>query len=125
MESKIDEFNNRLEIREKEKKLHEELMNKKLCEEEKKKREEDVEYQVLEKMKKNLDSDNNNEESKENENIDFNYKFFLSKDLVKNKSTIDPYQDYKEFFDIITEKKKKQIEDERNKILKKNNANTE
>ena len=126
MESRLNEFNNRLEIREKEKKLHEEFMNKKLDEEEKKKREEDVEYQVLMKMKKNLETDNNNEDDKENENIDFNYKFFLSKNLVKNKLHIDPYQDYKEFFNIITEKNKREKEEERNRILyTDNNIKTE
>ena len=36
MESKLNEFDNKLELREKEKKLHEEYMNQKFFEEEKK-----------------------------------------------------------------------------------------
>ena len=115
MEAKLNEFNNKLEIREKEKKIHEELMNQKLFEEEKKRREEDIEYQIFSKMKENLRNENYNEENnKENENIDFNYKMVLSKGLVKNKIKIDPYKEYKEFFKM--EKEKQDKDNKLNKI---------
>jgi len=112
MEAKLNEFNNKLEIKEKEKKIHEEFMNQKLFEEEKKRREEDIEYQIFSKMKENLRKENNEEDNKENESIDFNYKMVLSKGLVKNKIKIDPYKEYKEFYEL--EKEKKQKENERN-----------
>jgi len=103
IESKLNEFNNKFEIREKEKKLHEEFMNQKLFEEEKKRREEDIEFQVFSKMKENLRNENN-EQNKESENIDFNYKMVLSRGLVTNKLKIDPYKDYLEFYQITKEK---------------------
>ena len=92
MEAKLNEFNNKFEIREKQKKMHEEFMNQKLFEEEKRRKEEDIEYQIFSKMKENLKKENSDEEN--NENIDFNYKMVLSKGLVKNKIKIDPYQEY-------------------------------
>ena len=50
------------------------------------------------------------EDVKENkgENIDFNYKLFLSKGLVTNKVNTDPYLDYKEFFQFEKEKQEKE-----------------
>ena len=127
MEAKLNEFNNRLEIKEKEKKIHEEFMNKKLFEEEKKRQEEDIEYQIFSKMKENLRKENNDEDHKENESIDFNYKMVLSKGLVKNIVKIDPYKEYKEFFEM--EKQKQENENKGNNkinidasvIQKKNN----
>ena len=110
IESKLNEFNNKFEIREKERKIHEEFMNQKLFEEEKKRREEDIEYQVFSKMKENLKNENN-EQNKENENIDFNYKMVLSRGLVTNKLKIDPYKDYLEFYQITKEK-----EENKNKL---------
>ena len=104
MESKLNEFNNQLEMREKEKKLHEEFVNQQIYEEEKKRREEDIEYQVFSKMKENLRKENENEENKESENIDFNYKIVLSKGLVTNKIKIDPYKDYLEAYKLTKEK---------------------
>ena len=101
MESKVNEFNNLLEEKEKEKKLEEEYMNKKLLEEEKKRREGDIRYQIYMKMKNNLKKEN--EEDNKGENIDFNYKLFLSKGLVSNKIKTDPYLDYKEYFKMKKE----------------------
>ena len=80
-------------------------MNKKLLEEEKKRREGDIRYQIYIKMKNNLKKEN--EEDNKGENIDFNYKLFLSKGLVSNKIKTDPYLDYKEFFKIEKEKQQK------------------
>lgn len=108
MESKLNEFNNKLEIREKEKKRHEEFMNQKLYEEEQKRKKEDIEYQIFSKMKENLRMENDDEENKKNEDIDFNYKIVLSKGLVKNKIKIDPYEEYKEFYKIQKENQERQ-----------------
>jgi len=106
MESKVNEFNNLLEEKEKEKKLEEEYLNQKLIEEENKRREEDIRYQIFSKIQENLKK----EDVKENkgENIDFNYKLFLSKGLVTNKVNTDPYLDYKEFFQFEKEKQEKE-----------------
>ena len=105
MESKVNEFNNLLEEKEKERKMEEEYINKKLREEENRKREEDIRYQIFSKIQENLKKDN--EKENKEENIDFNYKLFLSKGLVSNKNNTDPYLDYKEFFKMEKEKKEK------------------
>ena len=114
MESKLNEFNNKFEIREKEKKRHEEFMNQKMYEEEQKRKEEDIEYQIFSKMRENLRKESNDEENKKNEDIDFNYKMVLSKGLVKNKIKIDPYEEYKEFYQIKKENQEK--EKKKNKL---------
>ena len=106
MEYKLNEFNNKFERREKEKKMHEEFMNQKLFEEEKKRKEEDIEYQIFSKMKENLRKENNDENK--NEDIDFNYKMVLSRGLVTNKIKIDPYKEYKEFYALEKEKQEKE-----------------
>ena len=105
LEYKINEFNNLLEEKEREKKMEEEYINKKIIEEEKKRREQDIQYQIFMKMKQTLEKENERDKNKD-ENIDFNYKLFLSKGLVSNKVKIDPYQDYKEFFKYKKEKAK-------------------
>ena len=105
MESKVNEFNNLLEEKEKERKMEEEYINNKIREEENKKREEDIRYQIFSKIQENLKKDN--EKENKEENIDFNYKLFLSKGLVSNKNNTDPYLDYKEFFEMEKEKKER------------------
>ena len=116
MESKVNEFNNLLEEKQKEKKLEEEYMNQRLIEEEERRREKDIRYQILKKMKSNLQKVNKEEDK--GENIDFNYKLFLSKGLVTNKIKIDPYLDYKEFFKIEKEKQEKEnMENDNNKLI--------
>ena len=112
MESKLNEFNNKLEMREKEKKIHEEFMNQKLFEEEKKRREEDIEYQIFSKMKENLRNENNDDNK--DEDIDLTYKMVLSKGLVKNMIKIDPYKEYKEFY--LMKKEKQEKENKLNKL---------
>ena len=116
MESKVNEFNNLMEEKEKEKKLHEEYMNKMMIEEEKKMREKDISYQIFSKMKETLRKEN--EEENKGEDIDFNYKLFLSKGLVSNKIKTDPYLDYKEFFQYEKEKQKQlNMENDINKFV--------
>ena len=116
MESKVNEFNSLMEEKEKEKKLHEEYMNKMMIEEEKKMREKDISYQIFSKMKETLRKEN--EEENKGEDIDFNYKLFLSKGLVSNKIKTDPYLDYKEFFQYEKEKQKRlNMENDINKFV--------
>ena len=116
MESKVNEFNSLMEEKEKEKKLHEEYMNKMMIEEEKKMREKDISYQIFSKMKETLRKEN--EEENKGEDIDFNYKLFLSKGLVSNKIKTDPYLDYKEFFKYEKEKQKRiDMENDINKFV--------
>ena len=116
MESKVNEFNNLMEEKEKEKKLHEEYMNKMMIEEEKKMREKDISYQIFSKMKEKLRKEN--DEENKGEDIDFNYKLFLSKGLVSNKIKTDPYLDYKEFFQYEKEKQKQlNMENDINKFV--------
>ena len=106
MESKVNEFNYLLEEKQKEKKLEEEYWNKKLMEEEQKRREKDIGYQIFTKMQENLKKES--EESNKGEDIDFNYKMYLSKGLVTNKLKTDPYLDYKEFYKMEKEKQEKE-----------------
>ena len=106
MESKVNEFNYLLEEKQKEKKLEEEYWNKKLMEEEQKRREKDIGYQIFTKMQENLKKES--EESNKGEDIDFNYKMYLSKGLVTNKVKTDPYLDYKEFYKMEKEKQEKE-----------------
>ena len=106
MESKVNEFNNLLEEKQREKKLEEEYLNKKMIEEEQKRREKDIGYQIYTKMQENLKKESG--EDNKGENIDFNYKLFLSKGLVTNKVNTDPYLDYKEFFKMEKEKQEKE-----------------
>ena len=116
MESKVNEFNSLMEEKEKEKKLHEEYMNKMMIEEEKKMREKDISYQIFSKMKEKLRKEN--DEENKGEDIDFNYKLFLSKGLVSNKIKTDPYLDYKEFFQYEKEKQKRlNMENDINKFV--------
>ena len=53
-------------------------------------------------MQENLKKESKEEDK--GENIDFNYKLFLSKGLVTNTMKTDPYLDYKEFFQMQKEK---------------------
>ena len=108
MESKVNEFNNLLEEKEKERKMEEEYLNKKLIEEENKRRERDIRYQIFTKIQENLKKDD--EKENKDENIDFNYKLFLSKGLVTSKNNTDPYLDYKEFFKMEKEKERQKKE---------------
>ena len=59
-------------------------------------------------MKENLRKENNDEDHKENESIDFNYKMVLSKGLVKNIIKIDPYKEYKEFYKMKKDRQEKE-----------------
>ena len=86
-ENIINDFNNYIQKKEKERMLNEELMKKKQLEEEETLKKYDEKYQLMKKMRKNLNQENkiNIDESK----INFNYKYaarlFKNKDDGKNK----------------------------------------
>ena len=86
-ENIINDFNNYIQKKEKERMLNEELMKKKQLEEEETLKKYDENYQLMKKMRKNLNQENkiNIDESK----INFNYKYaarlFKNKDDGKNK----------------------------------------
>ena len=84
-------------------KLEEEYINQKLMEEEQRRKEKDIRFQIFSKMQENLKKESKEEDK--GENIDFNYKLFLSKGLVTNTMKTDPYLDYKEFFQMEKEKR--------------------
>ena len=86
-ENIINDFNNFIQKKEKERKLNEELIKKKQLEEEEMLKKYDENYQLMKKLRKNLNVENkiNEEESK----INFNYKYaarlFKNKEDRKNK----------------------------------------
>jgi hypothetical protein len=104
LQSKIDDFNNYIEIKEYEKKINDENLAKTMKEEEKKRKEEAEEFKLLAKMKKNLENENMG--NKENEDKKFNYKFISSLKVYKREDKDQPYKDYKEIYEIIKEKKR-------------------
>ena len=111
IESKVNEFNNLLEEKQRFQKLEEEYINQKLMEEEQRRKEKDIRFQIFSKMQENLKKESKEEDK--GENIDFNYKLFLSKGLVTNTMKTDPYLDYKEFFQMEKEKQKMEREKEK------------
>ena len=104
MKQKINDFNSYIENKEKERIINEELLKKKQLEEANKLKEEDIEYQVLQKMKKNLNL--NNKVKNDEENIDFNYRYTSS---IKNKDKKDiilehAFKDYLESLQVVKQK---------------------
>ena len=104
MKQKINDFNSYIENKEKERIINEELFKKKQLEEANKLKEEDIEYQVLQKMKKNLNL--NNKVKNDEENIDFNYRYTSS---IKNKDKKDiilehAFKDYLESLQVVKQK---------------------
>ena len=104
MREKINEFTNYLESKERERLINEELLRKQKIEEEIKLRQEDAEYQVWEKMRKNLNLNNNL--NKDEDNIDLVYRYSInskSKDKSKRNSE-QAFRDYLESLQILKEK---------------------
>ena len=100
----IEDFNNYIEYKEKERILNEELLKQKQLEEAEKQKREDLGYQTLQKMRKNLNL--NNKVDKDEENIDFNYRYTSS---IKNKNNNNKnreiaFRDYLESFQTVKEK---------------------
>lgn len=108
MIDKIKEFTNFIESKEKERIINEEILRKKQEEEELKLKQEDIEYQVWEKMRKNLNLDNNLKKSEEN--INFNYRYTFN---PKNKNKINiseqAFRDYLESLQVVKDKKVNEI----------------
>ena len=106
MRNKINDFTNYIESKEKERRINEELLKKKQKEEEIKSKEEDIGYQVLLKMKKNLNLNNNIKTDEEN--IDFNYRYISNqKKNRKSKKNISEqaFKDYLEALKFVKAKK--------------------
>ena len=102
LQSKINDFNNYIELKEIEKRKNEENLAKTMKEEEKKRREEAEEYKLMEKIKKNLE----NEDGNSVRDIKLSYKFISTLKMCKNEDKDQPYKDYKEIYEIIKEKKR-------------------
>ena len=103
LQEKINDFNNYIENKERERILKEELLRQKQLEEAIKLKEKDAEYQVLQKMRKNLNLDN--KIKKDEENIDFNYRYTSS---IKNKDSKNiseqAFKDYLESLEVVKQK---------------------
>ena len=108
MESKIDDFNNYIEQKEKEKKINDRKLAETLRKEELKIREEDIEFQIKQKMKLIFAKEAVGENKKEND-IDFNYKFIPTLKVTKKIDGSKSYKDFKEFFETVKNKQKKEL----------------
>ena len=106
MESKINDFNNYIEMKEIEKKKNDEKLAKTLKEEELKRREEDEDYKLMAKIKKNFEKESKNRNENNAEDINLNYKFISTLKMGKNNNKGQPYKDYMEFMEIVKEKKR-------------------
>ena len=104
LQSKINDFNNYIELKEIEKKKNDEIFSKTLKEEEKKRREEGEEYKLMAKIRRNLAKDNS--DRSDIGDIRLNYKFISTLKMCKNEDKDQPYKDYKEIIEIIKDKKK-------------------
>ena len=105
MQSKLNDFNNYIELKEIEKKKNDEILSKTLKEEEKKRREEAAEFQLMAKIRKNLEDENARNNDKVGD-IKKNYKYITTLKMCKNEDINQPYKDYKEIYEIIKDKKR-------------------
>ena len=80
----VDDFNNYFEKKEKERLLNEEIMKKKQLEEEELIKSQDEQYQLMQKMKKNLNLENTENENEEK--INFKYRYSSVINQRKNES---------------------------------------
>ena len=104
LQSKINDFNNYIELKEIEKRKNDEILAKTLKEEEHKRREEAEEYKLMKKIRKNLEKDNSG--SSDVGDIKLNYKFISTLKMCKKEDKDQPYKDYKEIIEIIKDKKR-------------------
>ena len=104
LQSKINDFNNYIELKEIEKRKNDEILAKTLKEEEHKRREEAEEYKLMKKIRKNLEKDNSG--SSDAEDIKLNYKFISTLKMCRKEDKDQPYKDYKEIIEIIKDKKR-------------------
>ena len=104
LQSKLDDFNNYIELKEYEKKKNDEKLSKTMKEEDKKRKEQAEEYKLMAKIRKNLKNENTGND--EVGDIKLNYKFISSLKMCKKEDKDQPYKDYKEIYEIIKDKKR-------------------
>ena len=119
-QNRIDEFNNYIEQKENEIKSNDKIMAETLKKEKSILDETDEEFQLKQKMKKNLENEEQNK--KEEIDIKLNYKFIPTLKATKKKNKNKSYKDYQEFFEIVKNKQKNgeyslnEIEEDVNKM---------
>ena len=119
-QNRINEFNNYIEQKENEIKSNDKIMAETLKKEKSILDETDEEFQLKQKMKKNLENEEKNK--KEEIDIKLNYKFIPTLKATKKKNKNKSYKDYQEFFEIVKNKQKNgeyslnEIEEDVNKI---------
>ena len=119
-QNRIDEFNNYIEQKENEIKSNDKKMAETLKKEKSILDETDEEFQLKQKMKKNLENEEKNK--KEEIDIKLNYKFIPTLKATKKKNKNKSYKDYQEFFEIVKNKQKNgeyslnEIEEDVNKM---------
>ena len=119
-QNRIDEFNNYIEQKENEIKSNDKIMAETLKKEKSILDETDEEFQLKQKMKKNLENEEKNK--KEEIDIKLNYKFIPTLKATKKKNKNKSYKDYQEFFEIVKNKQKNgeyslnEIEEDVNKM---------
>ena len=119
-QNRIDEFNNYIEQKENEIKSNDKIMAETLKKEKSILDETNEEFQLKQKMKKNLENEEKNK--KEEIDIKLNYKFIPTLKATKKKNKNKSYKDYQEFFEIVKNKQKNgeyslnEIEEDINKM---------
>ena len=119
-QNRINEFNNYIEQKENEIKSNDKIMAETLKKQKSILDETDEEFQLKQKMKKNLENEEKNK--KEEIDIKLNYKFIPTLKATKKKNKNKSYKDYQEFFEIVKNKQKNgeyslnEIEEDINKM---------
>ena len=108
LESRINDFNNYIEQKEIEKKIIDQKMAETRKEKELKIREEDLEFQIKQKMKLNFAKEAVLKSASTDNDIKLNYKFIPTLKATKKKNKNKSYKDYKEFFDVVKTKQKRE-----------------
>ena len=101
----INDFNNYMESKEKERLLNEEMMRKKQIEEEELIKGQDEHYQLMQKMKKNLNLEN--KINKEENEIKFDYKYSSSINNNKSNDKNIAKEAFNEYLTILNKAKNK------------------
>ena len=101
----INDFNNYMESKEKERLLNEEMMRRKQIEEEELIKGQDEHYQLMQKMKKNLNLEN--KINKEENEIKFDYKYSSSINNNKSNDKNIAKEAFNEYLTILNKAKNK------------------
>ena len=109
LENKVSDFFNKIQYKEKEKELFEKELHKQILEQRKTK-ESELQFEMCKKIWANLD----NEEI--GEDVIFNYQ--VNGGQINNTVKIDPYKEYLEFYNIMSEREsfRKEIQSLKNEI---------